>query len=503
MFNLSVGSAIQGCGNMQKFLFQRASIVCAAVFAVGGALTAPCLSAPQTNAADKVVKPLKAILGTFRVSKTPVLLPSWSDPAWNKLPIGISSGPFKDGYEYSFGTSGVDTLFYGSGGIGTAQKGKRHVQLGAGRDAVMVQMRNDMCLEWQEGKYVYRLGVPSNPMNEPDLIKAAKSLVLVPQSAMQDAPRGDDLLLKALESDKEMHESSNRSLIGQKLEQGIDAAAGGNYKKAELLYRELIAKWQKCEEMAPMHEIQLALAQTLTKLGRAGEAEQIKTKFANDIKQDEQARKKVVEDSSAKLATLEKGSADYERERAWLGNKRAELAKLYFVEGRFDEAEALLKTGFQDIATCYGRGAADARSIADEYALLLRSAGKSTEPAKKLLQPGQKGHSPVTLTLSPASGLKKMGADSVVLVVEDEYGAPSGDQWFTKKVWLEGMKGDKVVWKKAVKMNDFVNMDKCTVSCSGTTFTIDTTLGGSRYAHKFAWDGNNVKLKETHRTDVK
>lgn len=115
----------------------------------------------------------------------------------------------------------------------------------------------------------------------------------------------------------------------------------------------------------------------------------------------------------------------------------------------------------------------------------------------------QKGHSPVTLTLSPASGLKKMGADSVVLVVEDEYGAPSGDQWFTKKVWLEGMKGDKVVWKKAVKMNDFVNMDKCTVSCSGTTFTIDTTLGGSRYAHKFAWDGNNVKLKETHRTDVK
>lgn len=485
---------------MHRTRFLMLPVICAALSSF--MLSAPCLSSPDVVLGGRVITPLKPVLGTFRVSKTPVLLPTFILPQWRESPVIISTGPFKDGYEYALGTCNADTVLFGSGGIGTAQKSKRRVQLAPGREASFVQMRNDLCLEWQEGKYCYRLGVPANPKNEPHLIKVGKSLMLFPLSVLKDAPRGDDSLAKAVASDREIHESSKRMELGQKHRQALDAASRGNYKKAESLYSELLSNYQECEEIPPMHEIQLGLALVLSKSGRESEARKIKEQYASEIANDEKRRQKKIEEAQAQLDKTGKDAA-YSSARVFLGNIRGSLARLYVVEGKTDKAETLFKEAFQDIATAYGRGASDAVSISDDYALMLRLAGKSEEPAKQLLKSSRKGHSAVTLKLSSAPGFKKMGADEVLIVVEDEYGAPSGDQWFTKKVWLQGMKGDKILWKKPIKVNDFINMDKCSASCDGSTFTIATTLGFLDCTHKFAWDGNKVTLKESKSKQVR
>lgn len=471
-------------------------------------LSIPCFALPGSTAAagtdSKVAAPFKPTLGTFRVSKTPVLLPSWLPPLCNGRPLGIGEGPFDQGYEYWFGESSADTYLFGSGGIGRAKQGKKHVQLTGRRDARLVFYKNVRCLEWQQGKFVYRMGVPDNAKNDPDLIKAANSVVAVPVTVLNTAPRGEDSLAEAYKRTKEMHDESARAEIGANYGSGLEAASRGDHKKAEKLYRELIAKWKQCDEMPPLAQVQMALAQTLLKLGRADEAAQIKKDFAAKAEADEQAVAKEIAEQKTKVDGLDRGSVDYSSARAWLGTRRQKLANLYIASGKYNDAEPLFKTAFNDVASTYGRGAADARSISDDYALLLRTVGRSEGPARQLLAPTSKGHSPVKMTLKPDAGLKKNGAETVILVVEDEYGAPSGDQWFTKKGSLQGIKGDVIVWKKPIKFDDFINMDQCAVSCDGSSvFTISTTLGFNKYTHKFAWDGNKVSHRESKLIETK
>lgn len=473
-------------------------------------LSPSCFAVPGsagTSTAAKTAKdvaaPFKPTLGAFRLSKAPVLLPSWLPTLCNGRPLGVGEGPFTDGYEYWFGNGGADTYLFGSGGLGKAARSKKHVRLNGGRDACLVFYKNVRCLEWQEGKYCYRIGVPDNAQNDPDMIKAANSLVLVSSSVLNAAARGEDPIAQSRAREKELSEQSARAEIGGKLASGLDAASRGNHKQAEKLYRELIARWKQCDEMPALSQVQMALAQTLIKLGRADEAAQIKKAFETKAAADEQALSKKVDEQKAKVDGLGKGTGDYNFSRAWLGQCRQKLAKFYVAEGKYNEAETLFKTAFNDVASTYGRGAADARSISDDYALLLRTMGRSEQPAKQLLLATSKGHAPVKLTLKPDAGLKKLGAETVILVVEDEYGAPSGEQWFTKKGSLQGIKGDAVVWQKPIKFEDFINMDQCAVSCNGATFTLSTTLGFNKYTHKFAWDGNKVSLKESKLIETK
>ena len=61
-----------------------------------------------------------------------------------------------------FGTSGIDTVFFTSGGKGVPARAKRQVSLGAGRVGYVHNERNDFYVEWAEGKYCYRIGIPNS-----------------------------------------------------------------------------------------------------------------------------------------------------------------------------------------------------------------------------------------------------------------------------------------------------------------------------------------------------
>lgn len=489
---------------IQRLSFGMASTLVCVLSAPSFAVPASTGVNTATSGAGKVVAPLKATLGAFRVSKAPVLLPTWVPTPCLSKTVEVGPGPFTQGYQYSFGQGSADTILFGGGGIGKAGRSRKHVKLSGGRDACLVFYKNVRCLEWQQGKFCYQVGVPDNPKNDPDMIKVANSLISVPPSVLNTAPRGEDSIVKYFAHEREMNDQSARAEIGTRYKAGLDAASRGEHKKAEKLYRDLIAKWKQCDEMPPISQIQMALAQTLIKLGRADEAAQIKKSFAAQAEADEQRLVKKLEEQKAKLEGIARGTLDYNYARAWLGQCRQELANFYIAVGKYNEAESQLKTGFNDIASIYGRGASDCRLISDDYAVLLRTTGRSDEPARELLVAKRKGHSPVKMTLKPDTGLKKNGAEAVVLVIEDEYGAPSGEQWFTKKGSLQGMKGEAVVWQKPIKFDHFINMDQCAISCDGSSvFTLSTTLGFNKYTHKFVWDGNKVSLRESKLVETK
>lgn len=217
---------------------------------------------------------------------------------------------------------------------------------------------------------------------------------------------------------------------------------------------------------------------------------------------DEKALLKEVAEAKARYEKLPKDDVSTPIFRGYLASARRQLANFYLAEAKYEQAEENFKLAFHDVVSAYSRQAAEAKGIAHDYAKLLRLMGKSDQPAKDMLLSQSKGHEPVTLALNADRKFNKLGADKIAVVLEDEYGAPSGAQWFTKKGFLQGYKGDTLLWKKPILFSDFVNMDKCKVEPDGQGFKLFTRLGKLQVVFSYSFDGTRLVLKGKEQTSA-
>ncbi|MFN8555693.1 MAG: hypothetical protein U0103_29860 [Candidatus Obscuribacterales bacterium] len=344
--------------------------------------------------------------------------------------------------------------------------------------------------------------VPPCQCKEADLFKTANSLEPIPLKILKAVPKGNDALKVAYERIAESNDASKRYEIGRNYEQGIDAASHGDYKKAEHFYRTLIAKWKDCQEMPPLSQVQMALAQTLIKSGKQAEANEIENKFSARADADEKTLLKEVAEAKARFEKLPKNDVSAPIFRSYLASARRQLANFFLAEAKYEQAEECFKLAFHDVVSAYSRQAAEAKNISHDYATLLRLMGKSDQPAKDMLLSQSKGHEPVSLALTADRKFNKLGADKITIVLEDEYGAPSGAQWFTKKGFLQGYTGDTLLWKKPIVFSDFVNMDKCKVEPDGQGFKLFTRLGKLQVVFSYFFDGTKVVLKRKEETSA-
>lgn len=462
-------------------------------------LLLPASQAQSTSALAKIEdipKQIRSALGELRVSQTPVMMPTWL-PDDCTGPLNVGEGPFKDGYEISLGTCSADTTFFTSAGKGMAIRTKRTVKLSDGTTAY-VQNLKDFCMDWSVGPYCYRVGGSGygTKADVAQLVRIANSMKRVPPRIMNAQPSGEDRLADHYRVQKEIAEAGVRAKIGQLYDSAIETASHGNYTKAESQLSELIKKWSDCYEMPPLAQAQMAMVHVLKKMNRTSEAsvlEQHTLKSAYDL---EAELKKDVTEEKKKFDLSAKDSHERSLARVSLSKARRKLGDLYLAEGRYEEAENLYKTAFVDVASIAGRQCYESRSIVGQYENLLRLWGRNPEAAKQFLRPKAAGHPPVRLELAPGM-LIKNGSDKLFVVLEDEYGAPSGaGYWPTRKAWLQGEKGGAILWKKSIRLKDGVNMETAGIDVNRNTFTLWCTFPSSstrQSEQRYLWDGSNLK----------
>lgn len=338
--------------------------------------------------AATLAKPLSSVIGELRVSKTPVLMPTWLPKESQNSQTTISEGPFRDGYEVSLGTCNADTSFFTSGGLGAPSRTKRTVPLDGGRLGYVNSGGNFYFIDWASGKYCYRVGVPNagRAASEPTLLRIIKSMVPVSKQEMYGAPHKEERLLESYKRIEESAKTDARILVGQKYSQAIDLISQGNFARAEAVLEEVIKQWSDCSEIPPRPQVQFVYALVLKKLNRTQEAQKIEQQYAAALAETETALKAAIEAAKQKSDALSKDDFDYSRARNHLGNSRRALANLYVTCGRYEDAEALFKAAFHDQATAHGRQSADARVTADQYGQLLRMMGKNPSIAKQLTE---------------------------------------------------------------------------------------------------------------------
>jgi tetratricopeptide (TPR) repeat protein len=96
-----------------------------------------------------------------------------------------------------------------------------------------------------------------------------------------------------------------------------------------------------------------------------------------------------------------------------------------------------------------------------------------------------------TLEIVDGKGLKKAGADQLNVLVEQ--GASDAT---TMKVWLQGIKKEKVAWKKPIPIQDEFNSAKMDAVCrNGKLLIMSQSSGSAAYVSEtFNWDGNEVRF---------
>jgi tetratricopeptide (TPR) repeat protein len=96
-----------------------------------------------------------------------------------------------------------------------------------------------------------------------------------------------------------------------------------------------------------------------------------------------------------------------------------------------------------------------------------------------------------TLEITDGKALKKAGADQLnVFVEQSASGAP------TMKVWLQGIKKEKVAWKKPIPIQDEFNSAKMDAVCrNGKLLIMSQSPGSAAFVSEtFNWDGNAVRF---------
>jgi tetratricopeptide (TPR) repeat protein len=103
-----------------------------------------------------------------------------------------------------------------------------------------------------------------------------------------------------------------------------------------------------------------------------------------------------------------------------------------------------------------------------------------------------------TLEIDDSGPLKKAGADKLNIYVEEGANGAA-----PMKVWLQGTKHDKVVWKKPVPIQDEFNSAKMDAVCRNGKLLIMSQFSGSAayVSETFGWDGNAVRFLSKKQGD--
>jgi tetratricopeptide (TPR) repeat protein len=95
--------------------------------------------------------------------------------------------------------------------------------------------------------------------------------------------------------------------------------------------------------------------------------------------------------------------------------------------------------------------------------------------------------------------LKKNGADKLVVLVETKEDQPS-----TKSVFLEGLKGGKLLWKKVFPIRSDVNLPKSGAQANGTYIDVwsQMPMKATTVTQRFLWDGSKLTFKGNNVEDA-
>ena len=306
-------------------------------------------SAPAQSDALRIPGAIRAAIGEFAVSKTPVYLPTWL-PQQCKGPLDIGSGPFKDGYELWLGTASCNTTFFTSAGKGSIKKTRRSVKLSNGTTAY-VQDLKDFCMDYLKGGYCYRVGLPGYGQKKDldNLVKIANSMIAISPQVMNSSPKGEERLAGAYKRIVEAQVSEYNRKLAQTYDAAFDSIASGNFVKAETQLNEVLKNWSDCVELPPVQQIHLARSLILKKLQHDDEAERIQKQYAGD---------------SAKLEAQWKEKIVKQSDRSYRSRLYCELADFYIAEGRFSDAHENYKKALAEIVPIFGAQSYDARQIA-------------------------------------------------------------------------------------------------------------------------------------------
>lgn len=263
-------------------------------------------------------------------------------------------------------------------------------------------------------------------------------------------------------SDQELAKVQER--IATQYQKGIDAAIAGDNAKAKELLKSVIDHWVEGKEywvprIPPLAQVQIAYARVAKKSADAKLAEEIESKCKADLTALENKLKNAIAEQKKISETSERKSREYDDARFELSAKRQQLADLYLAEqSNYKQAEELLKAAFVDIATIRGRQSDYALAIASDYGRLLRATGRDPKVAEDMVAV-TKFRKPLNIDLKESPAALKSGAETLRLVVEDQGWGPSGDEWCTKKAFLEGSTRGKVLWRKALPLRESVDMN--------------------------------------------
>jgi tetratricopeptide (TPR) repeat protein len=287
-------------------------------------------------------------------------------------------------------------------------------------------------------------------------------------------------------------------LADDQYQNALTAWSHGDNAKAQTLFVHTIKHFAKSDYTPSLAQIQLTYAQFLQKTGNEAEAKKLQQHYLPIAQMVEKKFRSDEADLKKAVQAADKENLDYTFKRNNLSKQRHVLAMLCLAEGKYADAETLLKAAFNDEASIYGRHAADALDIEQDYERLLGITGRKPDAAKALitLSPDV-GHPSVLIDVPANDKLKKSGADKLVVVLEDQFKAATMGCWFTKGAFLQGMSNGKVIWTKPFPLRDCVNMDTTKVDSQGNYITIWFTPPDSqksKFQQRFSWNGSALRF---------
>lgn len=276
-----------------------------------------------------------------------------------------------------------------------------------------------------------------------------------------------------------------------------EKASHGDYTEVEILLNHMHRNFRVRKDFPSLAELHLARAQTLKKIHREKEAKNIEMQWNAEALREEDQLKSSIKIRKTELEKLSPKTYEYSSVRIHLANARNRLALLYVAEGKYANAESLMKDAFVDAGTARGRQSTEALAIEHNYELLLAMMGRASDEAKRMIAI-TKFRPPITIALSASAKMIKNNADRLVITIEDQ-GWNVGTECNTKRAWLEGLKNDAAIWRIAIPLHTSVDMNgTLTAEANDNTFTVCSFAPGmtGKLCQQFTWNGNKV----TYRT---
>lgn len=326
----------------------------------------------------------------------------------------------------------------------------------------------------------------------------AKSIKLI-EYARQNWSKGNELppLSEAQKAYTRVHSSIPIEKI---YSAAFELKKQGDFREVEDLLNHIYRNYSLRKRYPSEVELNLAYSIALKQNGKKIESEKIFSQYSLLANKLETQLKEKIEQDKIELAKTNENDIHYGNVRMHLAENKQVLAHIYFLNENYKKAESLLQSAFVDAATIAGRQCLEAVSIAKDIERVSRMSSKNPKLAQTLTAV-RNGHPPVTIKINPAGALKKLDATEVCIVLEDQFGCPStNDWWLTKSATLQGMKAGKIFWKKNIPLNRIINMDATTAAAKGSGFVLTSKFPGdsniSVDSQEFSWDGRKITFKK-------